>query len=85
GLGWRLIDSQTPVQALVVGGNAPAMALSARLEAEGLRVPGIRPPTVPVGSARLRVTLCASHAPEDVDQLLHALERAALSVALEVA
>lgn len=85
GLGWRLIDSQTPVQTLVVGGNAPAMALSARLEAEGLRVPGIRPPTVPVGSARLRVTLCASHAPEDVDQLLHALERAALSVALEVA
>ncbi|NCT98065.1 MAG: 8-amino-7-oxononanoate synthase [Comamonadaceae bacterium] len=85
GLGWRLIDSHTPVQALVVGGNAPAMALSARLEAEGLRVPGIRPPTVPTGSARLRVTLCASHAPEDVDQLLHALERAALSAALEVA
>lgn len=85
GLGWRLIDSHTPVQALVVGGNAQAMALSARLEEQGLRVPGIRPPTVPVGSARLRVSLCASHRAEDVEQLLHALGLAAASLCLEVA
>ncbi len=84
-LGWRLLDSHTPVQAIVVGGNAQAMALSARLEAEGLRVPGIRPPTVPAGTARLRVTLCASHAPADVDRLLRALELAAASLSLEAA
>lgn len=84
-LGWQLLDSHTPVQAVVVGGNAQAMALSARLETEGLRVPGIRPPTVPLGTARLRVTLCASHAPADVDQLLRALDHAAVYAALEMA
>ena len=85
GLAWRLIDSHTPVQALVVGGNAQAMDLSACLEAQGLRVPGIRPPTVPAGTARLRVSLCATHGATDVDRLLHALERAAQAAALEVA
>jgi len=84
-LGWRLLDSPTPVQAIVVGGNAQAMALSARLEAQGLRVPGIRPPTVPAGTARLRVTLCASHSAEDVDRLLQALALAAASLDPEMA
>jgi len=83
GLGWRLLESHTPVQALVVGGNARAMALSARLEAEGLRVAGIRPPTVPMGTARLRVTLCADHRAGDVERLLHALDLAALSLSTE--
>lgn len=84
-LGWRLLDSPTPVQAIVVGGNTQAMALSARLEAQGLRVPGIRPPTVPAGTARLRVTLCASHSAEDVDRLLQALALAAASLDPEMA
>ncbi len=83
--GWRLLDSHTAVQAIVVGDNASALAMSSRLEAEGLRVPGIRPPTVPAGSARLRVTLCASHTPADVERLLHALVRAAAALSLEVA
>jgi 8-amino-7-oxononanoate synthase len=74
--GWRLADSQTPVQPLIIGANAETMHLAARLEAQGLRVPGIRPPTVPKGEARLRITLCATHTEADVDALLAALESA---------
>ena len=44
---------------------------------EGLRVPGIRPPTVPKGEARLRITLCATHTEADVDRLVAALETCA--------
>jgi len=76
-LSWHLLDSQLPVQALVLGDNAAAMRLSAALEIQGLSVPGIRPPTVPEGSARLRVTLCAAHTEADVDRLVSALARAA--------
>lgn len=77
GLRWRLAPSETPVRPLIVGGNAEVMELSARLERDGLRVPGIRPPTVPMGEARLRITLCASHTAADVDRLLSALAAAA--------
>jgi 8-amino-7-oxononanoate synthase len=73
-LGWTLIDSPTPIQPLVVGDNATALALAAGLEKRGIRVPAIRPPTVPAGTARLRVTLCGSHTEADVAQLLAALE-----------
>ena len=76
-LGWRLPPSDTPVQPLIIGGNAEVMTLAARLEAEGIRVPGIRPPTVPKGEARLRITLCATHTEADVAQLLAALGAAA--------
>lgn len=76
GLAWRLADSETPVQPLIIGGNAEVMRLAAALEQEGLRVPGIRPPTVPKGEARLRITLCATHTKADVDRLLAALEAA---------
>jgi 8-amino-7-oxononanoate synthase len=60
-----------------VGTNAEAMRLAARLEQAGIRVPGIRPPTVPAGTARLRITLCASHTEADVDRLLQVLRDAA--------
>lgn len=76
-LGWRLPDAATPIQPLIVGGNAEVMALAAALEQAGLRVPGIRPPTVAPGSARLRITLCGTHTAADVDALLAALARAA--------
>jgi 8-amino-7-oxononanoate synthase len=76
-LGWSLIDSPTPIQPLVVGDNATALALAAALEHRGIRVPAIRPPTVAEGTARLRITLCGSHTEADVAQLLTALEAAA--------
>lgn len=74
GRGWRLADSQTAIQPLIVGDNAAALALAAALEARGLWVPAIRPPTVPAGSARLRITLSAAHTGADVDRLCAALE-----------
>lgn len=76
-LDWSLTDAVTPIQPLIVGGNAEVMALAAALEAAGLRVPGIRPPTVAAGTARLRITLCGTHTAADVDALLAALEQAA--------
>jgi len=75
--GWQLADSATGIQPLVVGDNAAAMALSAALDAQGLWVPAIRPPTVPVGTARLRITLSAAHSAADVQRLLDGLALAA--------
>ncbi len=72
-LGLKLLPSATPIQPLVIGESGRAMALSAALEASGLLVPAIRPPTVPAGTARLRVTFSALHEPADVDRLLEAL------------
>jgi 8-amino-7-oxononanoate synthase len=77
GLSWRLAASDTPIQPLIVGDNAAVMRLAARLEREGLRVPGIRPPTVAAGTARLRITLSATHTPADIERLLDALRAAA--------
>lgn len=79
---WRRLPSPTPIQALVVGANEEAVALSERLEAEGILVPAIRPPTVPEGSARLRISLSAAHSEADVDRLADALARAETSVTL---
>ncbi|MBT9459184.1 MAG: 8-amino-7-oxononanoate synthase [Burkholderiaceae bacterium] len=76
-LSWRLAESDTPVQPLIIGDNAAALALAARLEREGLRVPAIRPPTVPAGTARLRITLCATHTEAHIQRLLDALAQAA--------
>ncbi|WP_427312286.1 8-amino-7-oxononanoate synthase [Cupriavidus sp. H39] len=74
--GWTLGDSQTAVQPLIVGDNGASLALSAMLEADGIRVGAIRPPTVPEGTARLRITLSASHTEADVRRLLDALSAA---------
>nr|WP_316641143.1 8-amino-7-oxononanoate synthase [uncultured Roseateles sp.] len=76
-LSWHLAESDTPVQPLIIGDNAAALALAARLEREGLRVPAIRPPTVPAGTARLRITLCATHTAAHIQRLLDALAQAA--------
>lgn len=73
-LGLRLLPSATPVQPVIVGESGAALALSAALESRGLLVPAIRPPTVPAGTARLRVTFSAFHEPGDVDRLLGALD-----------
>jgi 8-amino-7-oxononanoate synthase len=73
-LGLALLDSSTPIQPVVLGSAARALAFSAALEDEGLLVGAIRPPTVPKGTSRLRVTLTAGHSDADVDRLLGALE-----------
>jgi len=75
-LQWRLPESSTAIQPLVVGDNGLALALSAALEAQDVWVPAIRPPTVPPGTARLRITLSASHTCADVERLLSALRAA---------
>ncbi len=72
-LPWALGNSTTAIQPLRVGGNDDATALSAALWDRGFFVPAIRPPTVPQGTARLRVSLSAAHSSEDVDALGAAL------------
>ncbi|MDR1462772.1 MAG: 8-amino-7-oxononanoate synthase [Azoarcus sp.] len=72
---WKLLPSRTPIQPLIVGDNATALALAAALMNEGLWVPAIRPPTVPPGSARLRISLSAAHTPDDIDRLTEAINR----------
>ena len=76
--GWRLLPSHTAVQALVIGSNAAALDLMEGLRQRGLWVPAIRPPTVPAGTARLRIALSAAHTVADVNQLLAALTELAL-------
>ncbi len=72
--GWRLLPSRTAVQALVIGANDAALAVMEGLRQRGLWVPAIRPPTVPEGTARLRIALSASHTRIDVQLLLTALD-----------
>jgi 8-amino-7-oxononanoate synthase len=72
---WKLLPSRTPIQPLIVGDNAAALALAAALMEEGLWTPAIRPPTVSPGSARLRISLSAAHTLEDVDRLAEAINR----------
>jgi 8-amino-7-oxononanoate synthase len=75
---WRLADSSTAIQPLIVGTNEAALDVSAALARSGLWVPAIRPPTVPAGSARLRISLTAAHTEQHVDRLLRTLQEAAL-------
>jgi len=72
--GLSLMDSQTAIQPILVGDNEMALEMSRSLELQGILVTAIRPPTVPKGTARLRVTLCAEHEACDVERLLSALE-----------
>ncbi|MGB0468299.1 MAG: 8-amino-7-oxononanoate synthase [Pontibacterium sp.] len=74
-LGLELMDSDTPIQPIMVGEASQAMRMSAALEAQGIFIGAIRPPTVPQGSARLRVTLSATHTEAQVKRLLNALEQ----------
>jgi 8-amino-7-oxononanoate synthase len=66
-------SSDTPIQPLVLGGNSEAVRASAALRERGILVPAIRPPTVPEGSARLRISLSAAHSEEEVIRLASAL------------
>jgi 8-amino-7-oxononanoate synthase len=73
GLGQALGDSQTPIQPLAAGSEARALAWSRHLEGQGILVSAIRPPTVPEGGSRLRITLSASHTDGHLQRLLEAL------------
>lgn len=70
---WRLMDSTTPIQPVIIGFNQETLAVSEALRERGIWVPAIRPPTVPKGEARLRISLSAAHSLEDVAQLAGAL------------
>ena len=72
-IGLQLMDSPTPIQPILIGYSARALRLSRMLRERGLLVTAIRPPTVPAGSARLRVTLSAAHSEAQVQLLLNAL------------
>lgn len=72
-LGLTLMDSPTPIQPLLIGDSARAVELSRLLRERGILVGAIRPPTVPAGTARLRVTLSAAHSVAQVERLLDAL------------
>jgi len=74
-LGLELADSPTPIQPLIVGEATAALHLGETLRARGILIGAIRPPTVPPGSARLRITFSAAHSAAQVDLLLDALEQ----------
>ena len=71
--GVPLLESYTPIQPVLLGDNASALTVSAALQAQGFLVGAIRPPTVPEGEARLRVTLNVMHSEKDIDALVAAL------------
>ena len=73
GSAWQLMASDTPIQPVLIGGNIAALAASQALLECGMLVPAIRPPTVPVNAARLRITLSAAHTQAEVAQLVVAL------------
>lgn len=75
-LPFELLPSRTAIQALVIGDNAQTLQIANRLLDQGYWVPAIRPPTVPAGSARLRISLSAAHTPAQIDGLLQALGKA---------
>jgi 8-amino-7-oxononanoate synthase len=75
-LGLTLADSQSAIQPLIVGENDRALAMAQRLREQGCWVTAIRPPTVPAGTARLRLTLTAAHQAQDIDHLLEVLHAA---------
>ncbi|HXK57782.1 MAG TPA: aminotransferase class I/II-fold pyridoxal phosphate-dependent enzyme, partial [Gammaproteobacteria bacterium] len=71
--GLPLMDSRTPIQPILAATPEQALAWSGRLEEQGILVSAIRPPTVPEGGARLRVTLSAAHSDAHLDRLLESL------------
>ncbi|SCC95787.1 8-amino-7-oxononanoate synthase [Thiomonas sp. X19] len=73
--GWTLGASSTAIQPILIGDNAATLEAMAALWRDGLWVPAIRPPTVPPGTARLRISLSAAHTAEDVERLIAALVR----------
>ncbi|MEW8460125.1 MAG: 8-amino-7-oxononanoate synthase [Candidatus Thiodiazotropha endolucinida] len=79
-IGLPLLDSMTPIQPILAGSSQQAVTWSRLLEKQGVLVSAIRPPTVPDGSARLRITLSANHTDRQLDRLLDTLSTLPLVV-----
>ena len=72
---WKKVASCTPIQPVILGSNANALAAAKLLNEMGYWIPAIRPPTVPAGSARLRITFSANHSIEELKNLIRALQK----------
>jgi 8-amino-7-oxononanoate synthase len=70
---WQRLPSITPIQPMVLGSNEQVLKASAELNTQGIWISAIRAPTVPINTARLRITLSAVHTAQDVDHLVQAL------------
>lgn len=79
---WTVGDSHCQIVPIILGASIRAMKLSARLQKEGFLAPAIRPPSVPEGTARVRISLTAGHTKEDVDRLVDSLRPSVLSDSL---
>lgn len=79
-LGYRLGETESPILPVLIGGEEATMALTAALLNRGVFAHGIRPPTVPEGTARLRVTPTAAHTEEELDRALQAFAEAGREV-----
>ena len=77
-LPFQRLPSDSAIQPFIIGDNQTALTMAARLREQGVWLTAIRPPTVPQGSARLRITLSATHRDDDIDRLLEALYDAAI-------
>jgi 8-amino-7-oxononanoate synthase len=71
---WEKTPSSTPIQPVILGSNANALAAAKLLDEAGYWIPAIRPPTVPVGSSRLRITFSANHSTDDLRELIKTLK-----------
>ena len=80
---WEKVSSSTPIQPVILGSNANALAVAKLLDGAGYWIPAIRPPTVPVGSARLRITFSANHSVDDLRKLIKTLKLIELQVESE--
>jgi len=81
---WQKVESHTPIQPVILGSNAHALLAAKLLDEAGYWIPAIRPPTVPVGSSRLRITFSANHRLEDLRQLIAALQAIEKRVMMEL-
>ena len=82
---WQLMPSNTSVQPLVIGSNHAVVSLSEHLQKQGILVPAIRPPTVPVNTGRLRISLSAAHSVADVIKLAKAINEAEITMTKKAA
>lgn len=76
-LGWQVLGDDSPILPIVLGDESTALGLSALLQSAGLYVPAIRPPTVPAGTSRLRISLSCEHTEQQIEKLVAALSRTA--------